>query len=114
MNDDTGFCFTDLSTAEEIIRATAKCYFLAPDCIKKKCRRRDAMYARHSALYLVRKMTNLSLKEIGNIFGEPDHYVIASSLKRVKESIDVLPEVSDAVKNITSELRSNTLHYNSI
>jgi len=104
--DNTGSCFADLSTVEEIFRATAKCYMLAPDCLKIECRRRDAMYARHAALYLVRQMTNLSIKEIGNIFGERDHFVIASSIRHVKENIQKIPEVSDSIKEITYELNT--------
>lgn len=47
-------------------------------------RTRSVVYARHTAMYMVKNKTNLSLAEIGQLF-ERDHTSVIHALKRMSE-----------------------------
>ena len=61
-------------------------------------------YPRHLAIYLCRKYTSLSLKEIGHLFGDKDHSTIIYAIKKIGESKNRIKEVRKDLNNIESLL----------
>jgi chromosomal replication initiator protein len=59
-------------------------------------------------MFLIRKLTNLSLKDIGSIFDGRDHTTVLHSIERVEKNIASSPDFSDVIKDITSNINSKT------
>ena len=53
-----------------------------------KTRRQKTVFARQIAMYLMRKFTRLSLKEISEYCGVTDHTTVIAGLKRLNELMD--------------------------
>jgi chromosomal replication initiator protein len=100
-----------LPTVDTIIEETANLYSLTPEDLKGPSKVRDIALARNVAIYLIRKLTNFSLKNIGNVFGGRDHSTILNSLRRIEEKIEESQEFSAIIKNITSNIHSKTQFY---
>ena len=95
-----------LPTTDTIIEQTARFYFLTPDDLKGMNRSRNMVIARQIAIYLVRKLTNLTLVEIGTAFNK-DHSTVMSSIKRVEERLmdtNDSVEFSNVIRDITSNI----------
>ena len=62
------------------------------------------MIARHTAIYLVRVMTGLSLQDIGDTFGR-DHSTIRASLARAENMLESDPAYKTTVNNLMKTIR---------
>jgi len=95
-----------IPTTDTIIEETSKYYMLTPDELKSQSRSRDTVLARQVAMFLIRKLTNLSLKDIGEIFDGRDHSTVISSIRRVETNIDKSSDLSKVIRDITSNINS--------
>jgi chromosomal replication initiator protein len=95
-----------LPTVDTIIDEAAKYYMLTPEDLKSQRRTRDTAHARQVAMFLIRKLTNLSLKDIGLLFGGRDHTTVLSSIRRIEASIEDSPDYSKIIRDITSNINS--------
>jgi len=91
-----------------IIEETAKYYMLTPDDLKSQRRTRDTAQARHLAMYLIRKLTNFSLEDIGKIFDNRHHTTVMSSVQHIEKLIETSPDLSKIIKDITSNINSKS------
>jgi chromosomal replication initiator protein len=94
-----------IPTADSIIEETAKYYTLTPDDVKSQRRTRDTTLARQIAMFLIRKLTNLSLNDIGLVFAR-DHSTVISSIRRVEHNIEASTDFAKIIKDITSNINS--------
>ena len=69
-------------------------------------RSRDVVNARNIAMYLIRRMTNLSLVDIGKTFGGRDHSTVLHSLDNVEQKMRSDPAFAEVVKEITTNINS--------
>ena len=95
-----------IPTTDTIIEETAKYYMLTSEELKGQSRVRDTALARQIAMYLIRKLTNLSLKDIGEVFEGRDHSTVLSSIRRVETIIKESPDYSSILRDITSNINS--------
>jgi len=95
-----------LPTVDTIIDVTAKYYMLTPEDIKGQRRTRDTALARQIAMFLIRKLTNLSLKEIGFLFDGRDHSTVLASIRRIETNIEESSDFSKIIRDITSNINS--------
>jgi len=62
-------------------------------------------YPRHVAMYMSRKLTTLSFKEIGYLFGDRDHstiiYAINKIEKKIKEDIGIKTDINNIINILT-------------
>ncbi len=93
-------------TPEDIIRETAKYFSLSPEDLKGQRRTRNTALARQIAMYEIRKLTNLSLQDIGAIFEGRDHTTVLSSIQKIERNIADDAEFAQRVKDITSNINS--------
>jgi chromosomal replication initiator protein len=68
----------------------------------KKIRRFS--YPRHVAMYLSRKLTSLSFKELAKVFGNKDHTTIIYAVKRIENEKDLKKKVLDDINKLQSLL----------
>jgi len=95
-----------IPTTNTIIDETSKYYMLTPEDLKGQSRTRDTALARQIAMFLIRKLTNLSLKDIGAIFEGRDHSTVLSSIRRVEANLDDSADFSKIIRDITSNINS--------
>jgi len=68
-----------------IQRVVAETYNLTPNDLKSKKRSAGIVKPRHIAAYLCRELTEYSLTEIGQAFGNRDHTTVINSCKIIEE-----------------------------
>ena len=94
-----------LPTADVIIDEVCKFYNLEPGLLRGQGRSKDISLARQIAMYQIRRMTNLSLKEIGHEFNR-DHSTVLSALNRIEGLVKTDPEKAEIIKDITTNITS--------
>ena len=65
-----------------IISYICKYFSVEEDVLRGQRRGRNEVNARQIAMYLIRRMTNLSLNDIGKEFGDRDHTTVLHSLDK--------------------------------
>ena len=93
-----------------IIDEVSSYYGISPEDIKSKKRNENIAGARHAAIYLVRKMTELSPKDIGNIFGR-NHATVLSSIDKVDINIKTKNGYEDEIKTISKRVKGKTNNF---
>ena len=93
-----------MPTAEVIIDEVCKFYNIEPAVLKGQGRAKDISMARQIAMYLIRRMTNLSLKEIGKEFEGRDHTTVLHSIERIEKMVKESPETAEIIKDITANI----------
>ena len=93
-------------TPDIIIEETAKYYNLTPDDLKGQSRTKNIANARQISMYIIRKLTNFPLTNIGDIFQGRDHTTVRSSIIKVEDAIRDSVEFSQTVKDIISNINS--------
>ena len=91
-------------TPAYIISHVASFYSVPERDILGQKRDAETMQARHTAIYLVRIMTGLSLQDIGDTFGR-DHSTIRSSLARTEDQMESNPTFKTSVQNLMKTIR---------
>ena len=91
-------------TIERIIDEVAQTYHVSPGDIRSKKKNAPISQARQIAIYIVREITQSTMKEIGQEFGGRDHTTIVYTLKQVENLIKTNPHdkgiIEDIIKNI--------------
>ena len=95
-----------LPTADVIIEEVCKFYNLEPSILRGQSRSKDISLARQIAMYQIRRMTNLSLKEIGKEFGNRDHSTALNAINRIEDLVKNDPEKAEIIKDITTNINS--------
>lgn len=80
--------YNDQKNANRIINEICEFYGLTPAQIKGKCRLRGYIKARFIALYLLRKRTGLTFKEIGRMFHR-DHTSIIYACQTIEDVLSL-------------------------
>jgi chromosomal replication initiator protein len=89
----------------EDIKATTAAYFnISVADLSSQKRKRVYSYPRQLAMYLTRKHTSLSLKDIGVHFGHKDHSTVVHAVKRIEGSKEKNEKISDDIKKIENLL----------
>ena len=95
-----------LPTADVIIDEVCKFYNIEPAILRGQGRSKDIVLARQIAMYQIRRMTNLSLDEIGQEFSGRAHSTVIHSIRQIEESIKGDSEKAEIVKDITANINS--------
>ena len=97
----------DFAPTPSIIVGYICSYFhLDEETLRGQSRGRDVMAARQIAIYLIRRMTSMSLNDIGKEFGNRDHSTILHSLDKVEQQMRSDPAFAEKVKEITTNINS--------
>ena len=93
-------------TADVIIDEVCKFYNIEPATLRGQGRAKDISLARQIAMYQIRRMTNLSLKEIGKEFDNRDHTTVLHSIERIEKLKKTTPEISEVIKDIRANINA--------
>ena len=95
---------TNQITVEHIQRTVADYYGINLSDMKSRRRPASIAFPRQVAMFLTRKLTKLSLVEIGNAFGKRDHGTVIHACKKVVADMENDPEVRGAVEKLIAQL----------
>jgi chromosomal replication initiator protein len=70
-----------------------------------KTRKRHVVVARQLSMYLAKKMTDQSLKAIGDMFGGRDHSTVIYSCKTVQDLLDTDMIFKDTVVELEKKIK---------
>ena len=93
-------------SANLIISEISKYYNLEERVLRGQQRFKEAATARQVAMYLIRRLTNLSLTEIGKEFEGRDHSTVMHSIEKVEKQMNKSPAFAETVKSITANINS--------
>ena len=99
----------EIPKPENIIRETAKYYSLKEEDLRGQSRSKNTAMARQVAMHLMRQLTNLSLKDIGEQFEGRNHATVLSSIRKVEDLMQKDPELSATIRDISSNITSNNM-----
>lgn len=68
-------------------------------------RNAESVRARHIAIHLIRRMTDLSFPKIGLVMGDRDHTTIMHALEAIQAQIAADPRLADFVREIETTIR---------
>ncbi len=94
-----------MPSPEIIIEETAKCYGVEISDIMSTSRTAKVTLARQISMYIIRSMTQLSLPDIGRVFGR-DHTTVMHSLEKVEKLMKSNREVSENIRDIKSNVNA--------
>ena len=96
----------DAPTPDMIIDETARYYNLTSEDLKGSSHVKNYVTARHVSMYIIRQLTNLSLSEIGTIFGGKDHTTVLNACRKIEKEVKQDVDLSNTVRDITSNINS--------
>lgn len=95
-----------IPTPERIISETARFYSLRDEDLRGQNRSRNTAMARQVSMYLMRSLTNLSLKDIGVEYEDRNHATVLSSIRKVEDLLKTDPKMAGTIRDITSNINS--------
>ena len=102
---DPGNIPTD-AMVEKILHHVSRKYGVSVEDIKSKKKTDSIAGARHISIYIIRKLTDLSLKEIGKIFGR-DHSTVISSINKIELNIKTVKNYEGEINLLVKEIKDN-------
>ncbi|HOI54781.1 MAG TPA: chromosomal replication initiator protein DnaA [Phycisphaerae bacterium] len=90
----------------EIIAAVVKRYGIRVADLQSKKRNKSISTPRQVAMYLARRLTKLSLEEIGGYFGGRDHTTVLHADRKIEESLAGEPELRAMLESLTEEIQA--------
>jgi len=74
--------------------------------LRSKKRTADIAMARQIAMFIIREMADVSLTQIGDVFGGRDHTTVMHSVNKVEDEIEVNPHLKSDVDEIMSNIKA--------
>lgn len=96
---------TKLITVDFIQRCVAEEFGVSLQDLKNKRRNKQVVLPRQVAMYLSRELTELSLPEIGELFGGKDHTTVLHSYNKVKEELLRNPGLKERVEKVIQVIK---------
>lgn len=91
-------------TADYIQEIVADYFHLKVEDLKSAKRTRNIAYPRQIAMYLCRRLTDLSLPKIGEKFGGRDHTTIIHGFEKISKEINKDIELSQTINELESKI----------
>lgn len=93
-----------IASIQEIV---ANYFNLKIDDLKSQRRTRNVAYPRQIAMYLSRKLTDMSLPKIGEEFGGRDHTTVIHAYEKISENLKNDENLQHTVADITKKVTQN-------
>ena len=92
------------TTIEKILNEVSHKFRVPLEDLKSRKRTSNIASARHSAIYIIKKLTNSSLPAIGKMFGR-DHTTVMNSLDAVEKRMATEPAYDQQIKEIIKAIK---------
>ena len=94
-------------TIDSIQDVVSSYFNLRVEDLKSQRRTRNVAYPRQIAMYLSRKLTDMSLPKIGEEFGGRDHTTVIHAYEKISENLKTDDSLQHTVNDITKKLTQN-------
>ncbi|HEV7770783.1 MAG TPA: chromosomal replication initiator protein DnaA [Solirubrobacterales bacterium] len=94
------------TSVEEIQQRVAETFGISRAELVGSSRAATPLRARQIAIFLTRELTDLSLPQIGRLYGGRDHSTVLNSLRRVEAGIEHDPELAERVRELRSAIHN--------
>ncbi|MBQ6541676.1 MAG: chromosomal replication initiator protein DnaA [Lachnospiraceae bacterium] len=91
-------------TPDDIIKAVAEYYKIRPEDIKSKKRTKEIATPRHVAMYLIRVMTDYTLKDVGDIIGSRDHTTIKYGFEKIMTEMNEREDFKKTIETLKKKI----------
>jgi chromosomal replication initiator protein len=91
-------------TVERIVQRVSRYFRVDPGKLQGPSRTRGVLLPRQVGMYLARRLTALSLEQIGAYFGGRDHSTVLHACRKVEEALDRDVTLSGAVRQLHADL----------
>jgi len=92
------------TTPNRIAKQTARTFNISVEDIKGRRRTAPIALARQAAMFLMRKLLGLSLKEIGRFFGGKDHTTVLHAIEKIKRLKEEDPDFREQILGIEQRI----------
>lgn len=87
-------------SVENILDAVTNYFEVDMETLKGKCRKKENVFPRQVAMYLMKELTNLPLKSIGYHFGGRDHSTVIHAVQAVSEAMETDKSVEKTISKL--------------
>lgn len=94
------------SIIDRVFTFAEKRYGVTREEMKSARRNAEIISARHYAIYLIRKTTNLSQNSIAKLFNKKDHTTVINSISFIEKKMENEPNFEREIQSAIAELRS--------
>jgi chromosomal replication initiator protein len=94
------------TSVEEIQQRVAERFGISRAELVGSSRAATPLRARQVAIFLTRELTDLSLPQIGRLYGGRDHTTVLNSLRRVEASLDEDTELAEKVRELRGAIHN--------
>jgi chromosomal replication initiator protein len=94
------------TSVEEIQQRVAEGFGVSRAELVSSSRAATPLRARQVAIFLTRDLTDLSLPQIGRLYGGRDHTTVLNSLRRVEAGLDDDPELAEKVRELRGAIHN--------
>jgi chromosomal replication initiator protein len=91
-------------TLERIVAQVARLFKIKPALLKSPERSRGILWPRQISMYLARRLTALSLSQVGDYFGQRDHTTVLHACRKVQEALHADPSLSGTLGQLQAAL----------
>lgn len=91
---------------EQIQKIIASYYNITLSALRGKRRVKQVVFPRQIAIYLIRELTSLTFKQIGDLFGGRDHATIIHDFNKIKILIEKNTNIKEEVITIEKRIKS--------
>ncbi len=91
-------------TVERIAERVSTTFQVQPRDLQSNRRSRQVLLPRQVGMYLTRKLTEMSLEQIGHYFGGRDHSTVLHACRKVEQALQEDPVLSGTVRQLHQEL----------
>ena len=106
--DDVERNGTYIPSPDRIIKETARFFSLTEEDLRGQNRSKNTAVARQISMYLIRTLSNRSLKDIGSEYEDRNHSTVYASIKKIEDCIKSDPSMAATIREITSNINSVT------
>lgn len=100
--------YKEIITVDSIQKVVAKHFNIRVSDLRSKRRTKSLTLPRHLAMYLCRRLTKLSLIDIGRDFGKKDHTTVIHACSKIEEEMQKDPQLRRDVEEIIEEVKSQS------
>jgi len=93
-------------TPNDIISKVSDVYSISVEDIISKSRQSKIVTPRFVAMYLTRKLTDMTTTDIGKQFGHRDHSTVVNAINKIEEDMKNDPDFKEQIEELKVELRS--------
>lgn len=90
---------------DRVLKCVAKFYAYDKEQLTSKNRNKDLSFARQVAMFLMKKMTDKSLRDIGVVFGGRDHSTVMHAVSKIEDMMRGDDMLGQTLKKMEEDIR---------